>query len=846
MASVSGPTNPNAINWSALAQQPLTGTTATPLGAGEFAPEGQSTAHAGGLPAPRQFDLEGMLAELRSKLDGETFRSKIEEVKAQIQASRAQQLGGLFGAMNDQWMATGASLETQAEYRQNGVSWWDKQRAVQALDQSGLSHWEASQLVETAEAAMRGDVDAQAKLSQLVGTLRDSIGLDRFAGAMQKLGQMMGSQWGWPLGGKTDDSMNTMLRGLMNTLAAAGSQAFGAIGGAIVADTLLPAMADRYAENAYEDMRWQGGFWQMNWADQQASKDSLKAGFMLKMGAQVGAMTRQNDPLAGFNASLLGFYGPLGALGQHAMDRQASAAAWEGPIREARYTHVSSSDERAVESMLRSAGLDAGTADRLGTAVRAKLRGDPNADNLMRMALAGLSSQGFGNFESILQRLGQAIKSRQPGDDGQLLMLRGVMNAMAVGGTAAFGPIGGIAVQGLLAGPMADAIANDRRDWNYGGFPYQPFQRPREKSATQLRMEFAQQLGGLTRLTANPFPSAAFSPLVLPWVGRMDDFMQSVRDQRGLQADGFQLAQAARQLGVQPWHVDNVMSRLQGSGMDWQTSRLAGEAVQSLLSGSPDAASKMQMLGQRLAAGGPQALQQLLGSLARALPGLGGDPQTALVLNAMTRVLTGAAGSAFGRMGGDVVMQILGLPQAQSEARRHLERMEGAGMLQGMSPIERQRLENDFIARALQPELGALGAYARLGIDRSPFAPMEAMFPQLGFWMASALDLPLAERFRFEAAPTWRCYGRSRTSWTRCATCCSMPAWTGRPHSWRWRRCGWTRPTIRGRRPACRPWPGGWAARAGSPASSRCWVGWQAGSTTAPCWRAWRRACPPR
>jgi hypothetical protein len=501
-------------------------------------------------------------------------------------------------------------------------------------------------------------------------------------------------------------------------------------------------------------MRWQGGFWQMSWADREATKGSLKADFMLKMGAQVGAMTRQNDPtwqLSGFNASVMGFYGPLGALGQHAIDRHAAAAAWEGPIREARYVNVSSSDERAVERMLRDSGLDAGTADRLGTAVRAKLRGDPNADHLMRMALVGLQSQGFGNFESIVQRLGQAIKNRPPGDDGQLLMLRGVMNAMAVGGTAAFGPIGGIAVQGLLANPLADAIANDRRDWNFGGFPFQPFERPREESATQLRMDFARQLGGLTRLTANPFPIVPFSPLILPWVGRMDDFRQALQDQRSLAADGFQLSQAARQLGVQPWQVDNVMSRLQSSGLDWQTSQMAREAVQSLLSGSPDAASKMQMLGQRLAAQGPQALQQMLGSLARAMPGLGGDPQTGLVLSAMTRVLTGAAASAFGRMGGDMVLHNLGLPQTEAAARLHLERMEGAGMFQGMSPQERRRFESDFIARALQPQLDTLAAYARLGIDRSPFAPMEAMFPQLGAWMAAALDLPLAQQFRFEA-----------------------------------------------------------------------------------------------
>ncbi len=752
MASVSGPTNPYATSWVGSTTQTQTVASETPLAAGEFTPGTSQSAQSAGLPLPRQLDLEGMLQELRGKLDEQTFKSKLEEVRAQMEAAKVMQLGGLFGAMTDRWMAAGASVETQAEYRQNGVSWWDKQRATQALQQSGLNWHDAQELVEVSDAAMRGDPGAAARLSALAGRLAGSMGVDGFANAMKSLGQMMDSQWGWPLGGKTDDSMNTMLRGLMNSLAVVGTQAFGAAGGAIVASTLVPALAGRYAEDAMSEMGWQGGFWNMNWMEQQSAKADMKADFMLRFGAQVGAMTRQNDPswqLTGFNAAALGFYGPLGMMAQHAADRQAAGDAWTQPMREARFVNVSGSDERAVEGMLRSAGMDATTADRLGTAVRAKLRGDPNADQMLRTAMAGLQAKGFANFDAIAQKLGALIKARAPGDDGQLLMLRGVMNAMATGGTAAFGPLGGLAVQAHLTGPLADAIANDRRDWNVGGFPFQPFARPREESATQLRMDFARQLGALTRLTADPFPTAAFSPLMLPWVGRLDDFAQAVQGQRLLQADGFQMAQEARRLGVQPWQIDQALSRAT-AGSDWQTGQMAREAVQSLLSGSPDAAFRMQMLGQRLAAEGPQALQRMLGSLAQALQ-QPGDPQSKLAMQGLARALAGAATSAFGPMGAAMVQRELALPLATTAAREHLGRMEAAGMLQGLSPFERSRLEGQLVDRELGAQLGRFAAYGSAGLGSARFANLEVMFPQLGAWMGGAFDLTLAQQFRFEA-----------------------------------------------------------------------------------------------
>ena len=752
MASVSGPTHTPGIGWVTLGDTTTKPADAeTPLAAGDFVPQGQQGA--AGLPVPRSLDLEGMLTELRSKLDEQTFKSKLEELRTQMEAAKAMRLGGLFGAMTDRWMAAGADLETQAEYRQNGVSWWDKQRATQALQQSGVGWYEAQQMVDTAEAAMRGDPDATARLSALAGRLRDSMGLDGFRNAMQGLGRMMDGQWGWPLGGKTDDSMNTMLRGLMNTLAAAGTQAFGAAGGLAVMDTLVPALAGRYAEDAMSEMGWQSGFWSMGWTERQSATQDLKADFMARFGAQVGAMTRQNDPtwqLAGFNAAVLGFYGPLGAMAQHAVDRQAASDAWTQPVQEARFVNVSSSDERAVESMLRSAGMDAATADRLGTAVRAKLRGDPNADQMLRMALAGLQGKGLGSFESIVQKLGEQIKARAPGDDGQLLMLRGVMNAMAVGGTAAFGPVAGFAVQAHLSGPLADAIANDRRDWNLGGFPLQPFERPREESATQLRMDFARQLGGLTRLTADPFPVAPFSPLMMPFVGRLDAFAQSIQDQRLQQADGQQLAQQARQLGVQPWQVDNAVNRMLGGRTDWQTTQLARDAVQSLLSGSPDAAFRMQLLGQHLGAQGPQALERLLGGISQALQQPGGDPQSGLVTAAMARALACGAAWAFGPAGGAMVARELGTPLATAAAREQFGRMESAGLLQGLSQADRLRLQNQLVDRELGSQLTMLSAYGRNAADRAGFANLELMFPQLGSWMASALDLPLAQQFRFE------------------------------------------------------------------------------------------------
>lgn len=754
MASVSGPTSTSGISWVPVSWGQDVVASETPLAAGEFAPQAQGSASGAGMALPRQLDLEGMLTELRSKLDEQTFRSKLEEIRNQIEAAKAMRLGGLFGAMTDRWMAKGADLETQAEYRQNGVSWWDKQRATQALQQSGVNYWDAHEMVETAEAAMRGDPDATARLTALAGRLRDSMGFDGFSKAMQSLGKMMDNQWGWPLGGKTDDSMNTMLRGLMNTLAAAGTQAFGAMGGIVVANNLVPALAGRYAEDAMSEMGWQSGFWNMSWTARESAKEDMKADFMQKFGVQVGAMSRQNDPtwqLFGFNAAVLGFYGPLGAMTQHAIDRQAASDAWTQPMQEARFVNVSSSDERAVESMLRSAGMDAATADRLGSAVRAKLRGDPNADQMMRTALAGLQAKGFGGFESIVQRLGELIKARSPGDDGQLLMLRGVMNAMAVGGTAAFGPMGGLAVQAHLSNPLADVIANDRRDWSYSGFPFQPFERPREESATQLRMDFARQLGGLTRLTANPYPVAPFNPLVLPAVGQLNAFGQSVQDQRLLQADGAQLVQEARLQGVQPWQIDNVMNRLVGAGMDWQTAQRARDAVQSLLSGSPDAEAKMQLLGQSLGAQGLPALEQMLGSVANIMHDSRGDPQAAVALKGLARALAGAASSAFGQAGNSMVVSKLTFGLADFAVDQHLARMEAAGMLRGLSPTERQRLEMDLTAKQLDPMSGILKAYGRSTDDRSRFSNLELMFPELGSWMGSALDMPAAERFRFQA-----------------------------------------------------------------------------------------------
>ena len=54
------------------------------------------------------------------------------------------------------------------------------------------------------------------------------------------------------------------------------------------------------------------------------------------------------------------------------------------------------------------------------------------------------------------------------------------------------------------------------------------------------------------------------------------------------------------------------------------------------------------------------------------------------------------------------------------------------------------------MSRELGAQLATLSAYGRIGTDRAHLVSLELMYPELGSWMGSALDLPLAQQFRFE------------------------------------------------------------------------------------------------
>lgn len=663
-------------------------------------------------PAARAEKAADIKAELGADLAA-LVRVGDPDWKASAEASpllRMQDvLGGLRQARTDRADAAQALRETSLEASKVRIDGGDVRELTRVLQGAGLDGAVADKLARAVQAQLTNDPQASKLLDEVATALQAGPGgVEEFQEKLQALGQGIGQR------GVMRDDMLAMLRGTANSLAAAATKAFGVEGGAAVQEALAGPLATAYAKDELRDKGHHFGLYGMGL--HQRERKELEASLRKEFSSQLGAISRLTanpDAASPLPPALMPAMGYLEALQGRGQDNRAVETAERGLRARTAELKPTAADFERVDQALRQAGLDSRTADLLGKAVEARLKGDPNASDLLAQVGDRLQANvGTARFGDIVERLGQRMGAFGQGGKGALLA-EAAVRGLAAAGTQAFGAPFGETVATELGRPLADRLMEERRAQlgEHNGWPmFAHLAEPlMGRMQEDLRRGTVDGLGSLVRVESGEVPP--FEPLKALFPGVAG--LYEAREDRA-QVDGARTAVRAafRAEGAPSWQSQQIGNALRSAGLDADTAGLVSDALRSMLEGRPDAAQRMEALVSRLPAGG--GLERFTAALDRLpdrLPDSGGSGSS--VLRGLAMVLSEAATRAFGPAGGTAVEQQLVAPFAERMGRAAEAGMRQRGEAPAFDWANPQLLRSELTAGFAGDLAGDLAAVRR-------------------------------------------------------------------------------------------------------------------------------------